>query len=259
MTSTSFSLARRLRAGETVYTAWSMLPSAVVAEFVAREGFPAVLLDLQHGMMSLSAALDAIGLVRLAGAAPAVRIPVGDFATASRVLDFGAEAVIAPMINSAADARAFAAAMKYPPVGERSWGPLRAAPLAGYADPKDYLRAANAETISFAMIETRAALANVEAIVATPGIDAVFVGPSDLSIVLSDGAGLDQNSPAVVAELAGIVAAAGRAGKFAGIYCSNADRAVEMSRLGFRYIAVGSDLGFLRAGAAASARLVRGA
>lgn len=258
MTRTSFSLARRLRAGETVHTAWCMLPSPTVTEFVAREGFPAVLIDLQHGMMDLAAALDAVGLVRLAGAAPAVRIPVGDFATASRVLDFGAEGVIAPMINTAADAAAFAAAVKYPPVGARSWGPLRAAPLAGYADPKDYLAAANAETVSFAMIETRGALANVDAIAATPGIDALFVGPSDLSIVLSDGASLDQSSPAVVAELAGVVAAAERAGKIAGIYCSNADRAAEMGRLGFRYIAVGSDLGFLRAGAAAAAKFARG-
>ena len=103
----------------------------------------------------------------------------------SRALDFGAEGIIAPMINTAADARAFAAAAKYPPVGERSWGPHRATTLAGLADQSVYLREANDHVITLAMIETRTALGNLDAIVDTPGIDGLFLGPSDLSIALS--------------------------------------------------------------------------
>ncbi len=125
--------------------------------------------------------------LRQAGSAPIVRVPVGDFATVSRVLDFGAEGIIAPMINTPADARALAASAKYPPIGERSWGPHRATTLAGLADQTVYLREANDHVVTLAMIETRTALQNLDAIVDTPGVDGLFLGPSDLSIALSDG------------------------------------------------------------------------
>ena len=253
-----FSLARRLRAGETVYTGWCAIPSPVVAELIAREGFVAITLDQQHGLYDMATTAAAIVHVHAAGAAPVVRIPLGDFAVASRVLDFGAEGVIAPMINTPADARMFVAASKYPPLGERSWGPHRATALAGIADQKVYLREANESVLTFAMIETRAALSNVDAIAATPGIDALFVGPSDLSIALTDGATLDPHSPAVEAALDQIVAAAKKAGKIAGLYCINAERALACAKRGIKFLAVGSDQGFLRAGTAAQVKALRG-
>jgi len=221
----AFSLARRLRAGETVYTGWCNMGVPLVAEALAREGFLAVNLDQQHGLYDMATTVAGIAAVRTAGAAPIVRVPLGDFAVASRVLDLGADAVIAPMINTVADARALVAATKYPPLGERSWGPQRAATLAGI-DQETYLRGANDGTLTFAMIETRAALANLDAIAATAGIDALFIGPSDLSLALSDGTLLDPHSPAVDAELDKVVAAANKAGKIPGLYCANAARAV---------------------------------
>jgi 4-hydroxy-2-oxoheptanedioate aldolase len=167
----------------------------------------------------------------------------------SRALDFGAEGIIAPMINSAADARAFAAAAKFPRIGERSWGPHRAAMLAGIANQKDYLANANDNIVTLAMIETRNALANSDAIASTPGIDGLFLGPSDLSIALSDGKTLDPESNAVEAELDRIVAAAHKAGKIAGAYCATAERALAVAKRGMRFCAISSDMGFLRAGA----------
>jgi 4-hydroxy-2-oxoheptanedioate aldolase len=141
--SNAFSLARRLRAGETVHSAWCGLPYPLVAETLGREGFSAVTLDAQHGLWDIAAIVAGVAAVRLSGAAPIVRVPVGDYALASRALDFGAEAIIAPMINTKGDAQAFAAAAKYPPVGERSWGPHRATTLGGIADQKDYLAQGN--------------------------------------------------------------------------------------------------------------------
>jgi 4-hydroxy-2-oxoheptanedioate aldolase len=222
----------------------------MVAEIVAREGFAAVTLDGQHGLWDLAGLIAGIAAVRQAGAAPIVRVPFSDFALASRVLDFGAEGIIAPMINTEADARAFAAAAKFPPLGERSWGPHRACMLAGIADQKDYLAAANGNTVTLAMIETREALANIDAIAATPGIDGLFLGPSDLSIALSDGKILHPESNEIEAELDGIVAAAQRAGKIAGAYCASAERALAVARHGMRFCAISSDMAFLRAGAA---------
>ena len=215
-TASAFSLARRLTDGETVYTAWCGLPAPIVAETMAREGFTAVTIDQQHGLWDTASTLAAIAAVRLGGAAPIVRVPLGEFATVSRVLDFGAEGVIAPMINTEADARAFVAAAKFPPLGERSWGPHRATTLAGIADQKTYLRDANEVVVTLAMIETRTAMNNLAAIAATPGIDVLFVGPSDLSIALTDGTTVDPHSVAVEVALEKVVAAARGAGKIAG-------------------------------------------
>jgi 4-hydroxy-2-oxoheptanedioate aldolase len=253
-----YSLARRLAAGETVYTGWCPLPEPIVAETLAREGFVAVTIDQQHGLWDTAETRIGIAAIRQGGAAALVRIPLGAFDVASRVLDFGAEGIIAPMINTVDDAKAFVRAAKYPPLGERSWGPTRAMTLAGLSDMKTYLRDANDNVVTLAMIETKTALANAEAIAATPGIDVLFVGPSDLSIGLTDGAELDPHSATVEQALDRIVAAARNAGKVAGLYCANAERAVACAKRGIRFMAVASDLAFLRAGAAAQIKVLKG-
>jgi 4-hydroxy-2-oxoheptanedioate aldolase len=252
-----FSLARRLKAGETVHTGWCPLPYPIVAETLGREGFPAVTIDQQHGLWDTAATVTGIAAIRQAGAAPIVRIPVGAFSVASRVLDIGAEGVIAPMINTAADALAFVSVAKYPPVGERSWGPARAMTLAGMSDMKAYLHEANALTVTLAMIETQTAIDNLDAIAATEGIDALFVGPSDLSIALTDGAEVEPHSALVERELDRVVAAAVKHNKVPGLYCANAERALFAAKRGFRFLAVGSDLAFLRAGAAAQLKALK--
>jgi 4-hydroxy-2-oxoheptanedioate aldolase len=252
MPTSAFSLARRLRTGETVHSGWCGLPYPIIAELVGREGFPAVTLDGQHGLWDIASIAAGIAQVRQGGAAPIVRIPVGEFATVSRALDFGAEGIIAPMINTPADARAYVSFAKFPPIGERSWGPHRVTTLANMPDQKVYLREANDLTVTFAMIETRTALDNVEAIAATPGIDALFLGPADLSIALSQGSNVDPMAGEVDRELDRIIAAAGKAGKIMGAYCHSAERALALAKRGIRFLAVGSDMAFLRAGAAAA-------
>lgn len=254
----AFALARRLRAGETVFSGWCTLASPIVAETIAREGFTAVVLDGQHGLWDSTSILAGIGALNHAGAAPIVRVPLNDIAFVSRALDFGAEAIIAPMINSAADARQFAAVAKYPPLGERSWGPQRAMSLQGQTVTTDYLRDANSGTLTLAMIETPTALSNVDAIAATPGIDALFVGPYDLSTSLSAGKAQDINAPQVDRAIDAICAAATKAGKIPGIYCGNAERAVAMAKRGFKFLTVGSDQDLLRDGVAAQLKVLKG-
>ena len=258
MTIPTFNLARALRAGETVFSGWCSLPYPIVAEIIGREGFAAVTLEAQHGLWDINALLTGVAAVRQGGAAPVVRVPVADFALVSRALDFGAEGIIAPMINTAADARAFAAAAKYPPIGERSWGPHRVTSLAGLTDQSVYLREANDNVITLAMIETRTALGNLEAIVDTPGIDGLFLGPSDLSIALSDGKSLDPLSKDVERELDRIVAASQKAGKIPGAFCHTAERAAALEKRGMRFLAVMSDLAMLRAGIGAALKVLKG-
>jgi 4-hydroxy-2-oxoheptanedioate aldolase len=258
MTATpSFSLARRLRAGETVYSGWCGLASPIVAEMIGRDGFGAVTLDGQHGLWDVAATREAVALIRMGGAAPVVRIAVGEFAMVSRALDFGAEGIIAPMINTVDDARAYVSFAKFPPLGERSWGPHRATTLAGMADQKEYLRQANDVTVTFAMIETQTALDNCEAIAATPGIDALFLGPADLSIALSNGADVDPMAASVDKEIDRITAACRKAGKIMGAYCHTTERVVALAKRGVRFLAIGSDLAFLRAGAGAALKALK--
>src|SRR5260370_4124599 len=130
--------------------------------------------------------------------------------------------------------------------------------VAGVSDTTAYLRDANENIVTLAMIETKTAMANLDAIAAVPGIDVLFVGPSDLSIGLSDGAELDPHSTAVEAALDKIVAACRKAGKIAGLYCANAERAVACAKRGIRFLAVGRDLGFLRAGTAPQLKRLQG-
>jgi 4-hydroxy-2-oxoheptanedioate aldolase len=256
--SDSFKLARTLRANEQIFSGWCGLAVPLLAEVIAREGMRAVTIDMQHGLWDIGSTVDAIAGIRHGGAAPVVRVPLGDFATASRALDFGAEGIISPMINTAADARAVVSATKFPPLGERSWGPHRATMLAGIADQKEYLAAANELTLAFAMIETRTALENLTAIAETPGIDALFLGPADLSIALSNGATVDPMSPMVDRELDRIAEAARKAGKILGAYCHTAERAVVLAGRGVQFLPVGSDLGFLRGGTAAALKVLKG-
>jgi 4-hydroxy-2-oxoheptanedioate aldolase len=224
-----------------------MSGSPVVAESIAREGFAAVVLDAQHGLWDTAALIAGVGGLHHAEATPVVRVPLNDFALVSRALDFGAEAIIAPMINNAADARQFVVAAKYPPLGERSWGPIRAMALqAPRTAPVDYMREANDGTLTLAMIETATALGNVDAIAATDGIDALFVGPYDLSTALSSGAAQDMQAPQVEQAIDKICAAAKKAGKIPAIYCRDVAGALAMARRGFRFIVAGNDLTTLR-------------
>lgn len=255
---TEFSLARRLRAGETVFSGWSTLASPLAAETLARDGFAAVVLDSQHGLWETASLIAGVAAVHHGGGAPVVRVPLNDFALVSRALDFGAEGIIAPMINTPDDARRFAGVAKFPPAGERSWGPQRAMVLQARTVTTDYLREANDETLTLAMIETPIALGNVEAIAATPGIDALFIGPYDLSTALSGGKAQNVEAPEVEKAIDRICAAARKAGKIPGIYCSDAKRAAAVAKRGFRFITIGSDAGFLREGIAAQMNALKG-
>ncbi|MEO9339060.1 HpcH/HpaI aldolase/citrate lyase family protein [Mesorhizobium sp. SB112] len=232
-------LASRLRAGETIITAWSGVPDALTVEIVAAQGFDAVALDMQHGGHHEDSVLRSAVPVQAAGKHLIVRIPVARFDAASRALDFGAEAVIAPMVNSVEDARMFAASMKYPPIGERSYGPTFAVPRS--RDASDWLRKSNSETLSFAMIETRSALDALDGILATPGIDAVFVGPSDFSIAWTNGEKVDATLEDMMKTIETIAQKANAAGKIAGIFVVDPALCGRFVEMGFRFLAMGTE------------------
>ncbi len=245
------SLATRLASGETLYIAWSGLPDALSLEALAATDFDAVTLDMQHGGHHEDSVLRGLVPIMAAGKPGLVRLPVGRFDMASRALDFGAEAVIAPMINSVEDARHFAAAMKYPPLGERSWGPNFSMPRRRASDAAQWLSGANAESLAFAMIETRAALDAIDGILEVPGIDGLLVGPSDFSIAWTGGRVVDPSLPDMMDAIATIAAKARAAGKHAAIFTVDPALSGRFVEMGFRMIAMGSEARLMALGARA--------
>jgi 4-hydroxy-2-oxoheptanedioate aldolase len=241
-------LATGLAADAPVLCAWVGMNEPAVAEALAREAFDAVVLDMQHGALDFAGASRAILSVALAGKPAIVRAPVGEFSLASRLLDAGAAGIIAPMINSRDDARRFVAFTKFPPLGERSWGPRAVLPLSGLDGPA-YLTGANAMTQTIAMIETRAALDAIDDILAVEGVDGVFIGPSDLSIALNDGRSAEPRGAALMSAAAHVVAQAKTHGKYAAMFCFDGGDARAMAGLGFKLCSISSDQALLRGAA----------
>jgi 4-hydroxy-2-oxoheptanedioate aldolase len=241
-------LAASLAAETPVLCAWVGMNEPAVAEALAREAFDAVVLDLQHGAFDFPGASRAILSVALAGKPSVVRTPVGEFSLVSRLLDAGAAGVIAPMINGRDDARRLVAFTKFPPLGERSWGPRAVLPLSGLEAPA-YLGAANAMTQTIAMIETRAALEALDDILGVDGVNGVFVGPSDLSIALSGGPRVEPRGEALMTAATRIVERAKAHGKYAAMFCFDGADARAMAALGFKLCSVSSDQTLLRGAA----------
>lgn len=252
------SLVSRLAAGELIFSAWSAVPDAFTVEALADTALDAVTLDMQHGGHHEDSVLRGLLPVIAAGKPGIVRIPVGRFDMASRALDFGAEAVIAPMVNTIEDARRFAASMKYPPLGERSWGASVAMSRQGKRDGADWLASANSQTIAYAMIETREAFAILDDILALPGIDGIFVGPSDFSIAWSGGATVDPSLEDMMAAIETIGRRTKQAGKQAAIYIVDPALTGRFASWGYQLFALGGEHRLMQVGAQSLLKAARG-
>ena len=255
-TSSVASLAQRLGKGTPLITAWTGIPDPLLVGILAREDFDAVVLDMQHGANDINSIIPSIAQVALAGKPAIVRIPVGQFETASRALDLGASGIIAPMINNANDARQLAAYTKFLPVGERSWGPAVTLNMT-QQQPSDYLKEANKMHVTIAMVETREALAALDDILAVDGIDGVLVGPSDLSIALSNGGHVDQTHADVFAALEHVLKRCRHHKKAATVFTPNGQVAHKLAKDGFDLLSIGTDIMQLRAGAKAAIEAYR--
>ena len=241
-------LSQRLAAGDTVHTAWSGIPDTGLVRALASGPFDAVTLDMQHGGHDEGSVLAGIAPIVTAGKSALVRIPVGRYDMASRALDSGADAIIAPMIDTAAEARAFRDSMKYPPLGKRSWGAVRAQAVRGMEGGNTFLHGANTQTLAFAMIETKGAYEAVGEIAGIDGIDGLFVGPADLTIAWTGGETADFTADLMTPVFAHVAAAASAAGKHAAIYAGDAVQAARFLGLGYRLVALAGDQAIIEAG-----------
>lgn len=249
MSAAHFDLRSRLATGEPFLFTWMSVPSAALAAQVARLPFDGVCLDMQHGMIGFSDAAPMIAAINAAGRPAMVRALWNDAATPGQAFDAGAVCVIAPMVNTRKQAEALVRAAKYPPLGARSWGGYTALQASGLA-PAEYLRQANRMTMVFAMVETVEALSNVNEIAKTPGLDGLFVGPSDLSITLSKGKKIDKTGKDTLAAMKKVAAAARKNGLVAGAFGGSAEVIKAYQALGFTFLAAAVDVDLMQWGAA---------
>ena len=240
-------MSARLRAGETVYSAWVGSSTPFVAEALAQGSWDAVIVDMQHGAVGYDAMVSLVASVTGAGAPALVRIPLGDEGMIGRVLDAGAQGVIFPMINTGQEAARHGRTAKYPPEGFRSWGPARALEILGY-DKQQYLTDANDLCMTWVMVETETALGNVDSILSSKAVDGVFVGPNDLCVSLSKGKLVDPSEKVVMDALDHILRKAQAHRVVPGIYANSPELARRYADMGFRFIALGNELTYARIG-----------
>jgi 4-hydroxy-2-oxoheptanedioate aldolase len=239
--------------GEAVVNGWLSIPSAFSAEVMAHQGFDSLTVDMQHGVVDYQVAVTMLQGISTTPVIPLARVPWNDPARLMKILDAGAYGVICPMINTRAEAEAMVRACKYPPRGFRSWGPVRASIYAG----ADYGDHANDDVVVMPMIETAEALKNVDEILSVPGVDAVYVGPSDLSLALGYKPRLDQTDQAVVDAQNMIVEACKRHNVVAGIHNATAAYALKMIAIGYRFVTLASDSRHMAAKAAEEVAVIR--
>ncbi|MCB2109521.1 MAG: 2,4-dihydroxyhept-2-ene-1,7-dioic acid aldolase [Defluviimonas sp.] len=248
-------LRQRFAEGRPIVNAWLAIPSAYSAEVIGHQGFDSVTVDLQHGMIGFDAAVPMLQALSSTPAVPLARVSKCDYALVMQLLDAGAYGIICPMISTPAQAREFASFCRYPPGGgQRSFGPARGLLYGG----ADYFAHADAEILALPMIETREAVANVDAILATPGIDGIYIGPNDLCLSHDCAPAPEPADAAMAGLIRDLAAAAGRAGKMAGIFCSGGEAAKGRVGDGFHMVTPGNDVALLSRASKAAVAAVRG-
>ncbi len=241
-------LRQRAQAGHGSVNGWLSIPSAYAAEVMGHQGFDSVTVDLQHGMIGFDAAIGMLQAISSTPAMPMARVGKSDSAMVMQLLDAGAYGIICPMISSASEARRFAAFCRYPPRGQRSFGPARGLLYGG----SDYFKHADDEVLCLAMIETTAGLKEIDEILAVDELDGIYVGPNDLALALGCAPSAEPTDVVVVDAIRAICKATFKKKKMAGIFCSSGEAAAKRLEEGFGLVTPGNDVGLLSKAAKAA-------
>ena len=233
-------------AGKPVINGWLAIPSGFAAEVYAQGGWDSVTVDLQHGVQDYQSMVQCFQAMQSHPVLPMVRVPWNEPGIVGKVLDAGAYGVICPMVNTRAEAEAFVSYVRYPPDGKRSNGPIRAGI---YGQGTTYQSTANDEILCIPMVETGEAVENLEAILDVPGVDAVYIGPSDLGFSMGLPPVLDREEPQIVPIYERIISEAHKRGKHACVHCLQPAYAKRMIAMGFDLVTLGNDSGLMLAAA----------
>ena len=240
--------------GKKTINAWLAIPSGFSAEVMAQGGFDSVTVDLQHGVQDYLSMVTCFQAMHSHPVVPMVRVPWNEPGIIGKVLDAGAYGVICPMINTKEEAAALVSYMRYPPHGKRSNGPIRAGI---YGAASGYQSTANHEILCMPMIETQQAIDNLDSILDVPGIDAVYIGPSDLGFSRGGTPTLDQEGNEALDTYQQILKATKKRGLNAGIHTAKPEYAARMHKMGFDLVTLSNDSGLLLTAARAAVKATR--
>jgi len=232
-----------MQAGGPVIGLWCSIPTSLTAESAAAAGPDYVVVDQQHGAVDQTTLMAMLQAIAGAGVAPLVRVAVNDAWVIGNVLDLGAAGVIVPMVEDGGQAAHALSSCRYAPAGRRSFGALRGA--------------AGRDPLCLVMVETRAGLEHAEEIAATPGLDGIYIGPSDLALSLGLAPTPRLEHAAVLEAVEQVRAACAQRGVICGLHCLASQDAARFAADGFAMVTAGGDLLHLRqalASAVASAR-----
>ncbi|GAB5554346.1 MAG: aldolase/citrate lyase family protein [Saprospiraceae bacterium] len=228
-------LRQQWNSGQTVFNFFLTEPSPFNAEQYAALGFETLTLDLQHSLIEDAQILAMVQAIKAGGSLAMARLKWNRPELVMKALDYGIPVLICPMIDRAQEAADFVKAAKYPPLGNRSFGPVRAG-LEG-----NYFAEANKETLTFAMIETAGAANDLEAIAATPGLDGLYIGPFDLSVSLGLEKKADFSDSTLQAVINQVLQLCQDKGLYSGIFSTQIKDAQAMAKKGFNLVTCGTD------------------
>jgi 4-hydroxy-2-oxoheptanedioate aldolase len=235
-------LKQRLKAGKAAVNGWLAIPSGFSAEVMAQCGWDSVTVDLQHGVQDYQSMVQCFQAMQAHPVTPLVRVPWNEPGIIGKALDGGAMGIICPMVSTPDEATQLADASLYPPAGKRSNGPIRAAM---YGEASDYQKTANNEVLVIPMIETQQAIDNIGAILDTPGLSGIYIGPSDLGFSLGLVPILDREEPQILGIYEMLLRETAKRGLFAGLHNATAAYAARMIGMGFRFVTIANDSGLM--------------
>lgn len=235
----------RWKKGEPVFGLWAALPCPFAAELMIDSKIGYVCVDQQHGLIDYADSLPMYAAIEARGAVALTRVPANQAWMIGKSLDAGAQGVIVPLVSNRAEAAAAVAACRYPPLGCRSFGPIRAAVVSSNRDADSL----GNSVLCFVMVETREGLENIDEIASTPGLDGIYIGPADLALALGLAPDLDKTEPEHVAAVQRILEACRRNGIVAGIQCASGTSGKAYADRGFGLVTIAKDTALLQSAA----------
>ena len=248
-------LKQLFKEGKPIVNGWLQIPSAFSAEVMANQGWDSCTIDMQHGVIDYSNALNMLQAISSTSTVPLARVNWNEPGQIMKILDAGCYGIICPMVSTRKEAENFVKACLYPPKGFRSFGPIRGLLYGG----EDYAKHADDEILKLAMIETKESLEKLDEILETPNLDGIYIGPADLSLAIGEAPGFDKpENTKAFKEINRILEAAKKRNLLAGIHNGSEEYAQKMIKIGFNLVTIGSDQRFMSSGAKNAINKIKG-
>ncbi|MDC1212690.1 aldolase/citrate lyase family protein [Pelagibacteraceae bacterium] len=248
-------LKQMFKDGQPIINGWLQIPSGFSAEVMAHQGWDSCTIDMQHGVIDYSNALNMLQAISTTETTPLARVNWNEPGQIMKILDAGCYGIICPMVSNRKEAENFVQACLYPPKGYRSFGPIRGLLYGG----SDYAKHSDNEILKLAMIETKEALNKLDEILDTPNLDGIYIGPADLSLAIGEEPGFDRaENTAAYKEILKILELTKKKNLLAGIHNGSVEYAQKMISKGFDLVTIGSDQRFMSAGAKSVIEKIKG-